>query len=246
MGTTTSLLISDSLELIQNISKLSNKQQLLETLHQIKRSWCIEQAVFASYIREDLSMESFRFLAACNEAWCFEYQKLCSYSKDPWLIYASNNSEAVCGSRIKLNTPSQRETVSLAMQHGLLSSYIVPAPSSGGISRLGILVLGSSQPDFFESYIPSSIKILARSLAMELHDWWVKHMRQELLEQNHITNEDIKLLNLEMQGLSSKAIAASLATSATTIDSRFQRLNAKLNTPNRRASVLVAKEYGLI
>jgi DNA-binding NarL/FixJ family response regulator len=50
----------------------------------------------------------------------------------------------------------------------------------------------------------------------------------------------------EEQGHGSKIIAAELGTEAKTIDCRFQRLNAKLEAPNRRAAVRVAKLYGLI
>ena len=123
---------------------------------------------------------------------------------------------------------------------------MVPAPASGGLSRLGVLLLGSGQQGYFESEAASAIKVLARSLAMELHEWWVRQVRREIINTNRITPEDLQLLALERQGLSTKEIAEELGATASAVDSRFQRLSMKFNMPNRRATARLAAEYGLI
>ena len=54
------------------------------------------------------------------------------------------------------------------------------------------------------------------------------------------------LLQHEARGHGSEVIAAELHTEAKTIDCRFQRLNAKLGAPTRRAGVRIARIYGLL
>ena len=91
-----------------------------------------------------------------------------------------------------------------------------------------------------------SLKLIARSLAMELHEWWVRVVRTELMVDAALTTEDLQLLKLERSGLSTKDIARDLAISLRAVDSRFYRVNAKLGTPSRKASARIAAEYGLI
>ena len=73
---------------------------------------------------------------------------------------------------------------------------------------------------------------------------WV--LRDELVRSTRITREEVALLQHEALGHGSKVIAAELHTEATTIDCRFQRLNAKLGAPNRRAALRIARLYGLL
>jgi len=123
---------------------------------------------------------------------------------------------------------------------------IVPAPSSGGLSRAGVLCLGSATPNYFEGDGYLEFKLVARGIATEFHDWWVARMKDELIASAHITVEDIALLAHERRGHSTKVIARNLHASITSINSRFQRLNVKLKVPNRRAAARKAAEYGLI
>ena len=126
------------------------------------------------------------------------------------------------------------------------SAYVVPAPASSGLSRLGVLVLGSQQAGFFDTDAVAPLKVLARSLAMELHEWWVRQVRREIIATHRITHDDLRLLALERAGLSTKEIAEELGTSGSAVDSRFQRLSTKFNTANRRSTARLAAEYGLI
>jgi DNA-binding NarL/FixJ family response regulator len=66
------------------------------------------------------------------------------------------------------------------------------------------------------------------------------------LHRSHITEAELELLRHEAAGHSSKVIAAALQVEPTTIDCRFQRLNAKLNAPDRRTAARIASLYGLL
>ena len=88
--------------------------------------------------------------------------------------------------------------------------------------------------------------MLARSLAMELHEWWIARIKRELIANVHLSEEDLQLLAQERLGRGTKAICSALQMSPTAVNSRFQRLNAKLGVPNRKAAAQLAAEYGLI
>lgn len=81
---------------------------------------------------------------------------------------------------------------------------------------------------------------------MELHHWIVKATRQELLAGSGLNEADLELLRYEAAGHSSKAIGAALNLEAKTIDCRFQRVNAKLDAPDRRTAARIARLYGLL
>jgi DNA-binding CsgD family transcriptional regulator len=235
-----------ALTIIQRVSRAADDAAAVALLAEAKGALGAEHAVFVSFIRDDESRESFRFLVACDPLWCIEYQRNSWFSQDAWLLYAATNSEPTCASHIPLRTRSQRVARALASKHGIASAYVVPAPASGGLSRLGVLILGSGSPNFFTGAGVSPLKLLARSLAMELHEWWIRQARSELIAQHRIKDEDLQLLMMERRGMGTKEITEELQVSAGSVDSRFQRLCRKFNMPNRRATARLAAEYGLI
>lgn len=235
-----------ALEAIQRAPRAGDASEMLEILSAASQIFGAEMAVFVSFIRDDESRESFRFLVAGNPAWCIAYQQNGWYANDAWLLYAATNSEPVSDAAIPLRTKWQREARVIATQHGAVSAYVVPAPASGGLSRLGLLILGSAQPHYFDSPAAATIKVFARSLAMEIHEWWVRQIRKDIISSNRITDDDLQLLVMEKRGLRTKQIADELNISPASVDSRFQRLNAKFNRPNRKATANLAVEYGLI
>ena len=114
------------------------------------------------------------------------------------------------------------------------------------LSRVGVLCLGSHRQGFFDDDGYAKVRVLARSLAMELHRWMLQAIRQELLIKSRITTADIELLRHEEAGHSSKVIGAALNIEAKTVDCRFQRVSAKLEAPDRRTAVRIARLYGLL
>jgi DNA-binding NarL/FixJ family response regulator len=238
--------VDRALSAIKDVSTAPDKTTLLELLYTAKAALGAEQAVFVSFIRDDDSRESFRFLVAGEPAWCLAYQEQAWFANDAWLLYAATHSEPISDTGIPYRTKSQREGRAIAAQHGVASAYIVPAPSSGGLSRLGVLALGSGQQGYFDSPAVSILKVLARPLAMELHEWWVRQIRREIIATNRLTADDLALLDRERRGKSTKEIADELGVSEASINNRFQRLNAKFNMPSRKATARLAAEYGLI
>lgn len=233
-------------ELTAAVAGAESEIQAVKLLCEVTRRMGADSSAFVSFIRDDGSRESFRFLLACDPIWCHEYQRRAWYSHDPWLQYALAHSEPALVSAIPVGSPKQRQLADLAESYGFVSGLIVPAPSAAALSRVGVLCLGSNQRGYFEAGGLAPLRIAARALAMELHDWWIGRIRGELLANAGLTDDDLALLRHERSGCGTKAIAAALGTTTAAVDSRFQRLNQKLAVPNRRAAATLAAEYGLI
>ena len=155
-------------------------------LHEAKAAMGAEQAVFVSYIRNEDAHETYRFMLAADPRWCFEYQANAWYATDPWLLYASiTRTDPRLGDRVADSAATEAQA--LAEKYGMVSTCIAPAASSGANARVGMLALGSPQPGFFDTDAFNVFKVLARSLAMELHEWWNHYQRDELIAKLQIT-----------------------------------------------------------
>jgi DNA-binding CsgD family transcriptional regulator len=232
--------------IVQRFPNAADEAEALALLKECADCIGADSAAFGSFIRDDPSHESYRFLLACDPVWCLEYGRRAWYAHDPWLNYALLHSEPVRASDIPVETTEAREIVKLAEEFGVKSAVIVPAPASGGVTRIGVLCLGSSREGFFESAGFGALKVAARSVAMELNEWWIERIKRDLRTTARITAEDVALLRHERLGHGTKRIATELGTSPSSVDSRFQRLNAKLGVANRKAAASLAAEYGLI
>jgi DNA-binding CsgD family transcriptional regulator len=234
------------LEIIARVSTAESPTDALELLQLATSAMGAEQSVFVSYIHGEDSHESYRFMLAADPRWCFEYQARAWYASDPWLLYSSLNSEAICASKIEPVTQQQRNVQLLAEKYGMVSVCIAPAASAGANARVGMLAIGSRQRGFFEAEGFDVFKVLARSLALELHEWWNRHERNGLVNTLRITDEELRLLRLELSGRGTKKVSGEIGLSTASIDSRWQRLNVKLGSPNRQTTARIAAKYGLI
>ncbi len=203
-------------------------------------------AMFVSFVRNDHHLAACRFMLACDAAWARSYVCDGHFECDPWLAYAAQHSEPKVASTLKLVDADHLRVQALAARAGFASALIVPAHSGAGHSRISVLCLGSSSAGYFEGAGLPRLRVNARMLALELHEWWLSRIRRELVVKARITADDLVLLQHQCQGHSSKKIAAELKVSKTSINSRFQRMNAKLGVGTRRMAVQLAIECGLI
>jgi hypothetical protein len=205
-----------------------------------------DAGVFMSYLRDDATRASYRSLLACDPVWASEYARRGWFEHDPWLRHATHDTEPVRSSELKLASADEAAFTTTSAGFGFASAVIAPAPTCVGLSRVGVLCLGSNRQGFFDDEGYAKVRVLARSLAMELHRWMLQAIRQELLIKSRITTADIELLRHEEAGHSSKVIGAALNIEAKTVDCRFQRVSAKLEAPDRRTAVRIARLYGLL
>jgi len=232
--------------LIREMQSAYEHTQAVEILQEATLRMGAEASIFASFIREGKTSISYRLLLACDPARLAEHERPHGDDLDPWLTYAQKHSEPVRSSEIPMVGDAARATVELAQRFGFRSAVIVPAPSGGGLSRTGVLCLGSSRPGYFDDEGYVTLKVVARGVAMELHEWWLGRLRDQLVATTGITATDLALLNQESLGHTTKTIARLLGLSTSSVDSRFQRLNIKLGVANRKAAAHLAAEYGLI
>lgn len=231
-------------ELACRISSADSETEGLAILQQLAHCLGATSALFCTFMREPpLQM---RWLLACDPSWYMAYERDRAFECDPWLAYASQYSDPVCGSQIPVTSQPQRSTLELARRHGFESSVVVPAPSTGNQARVGVLVLGSPIAGYFEGAGYTAVKVMARTLAMELHEWHVSQVRRELMSQARLTPDDLELLRMKRNGCINKQIAAELGVSSTCINTRMNRLFKRLGVHNCKAGAELAVSIGLV
>jgi DNA-binding CsgD family transcriptional regulator len=205
-----------------------------------------QNAFFASFVRGGTDVAACRFMLACEPDGCRPNLERDNLLQDPWLAYAAHHAAPVVASMLSAADRGGHELIAPGHRHRFASTLLVPTHSGPGHSRIGLLALGSPQAGFFEGEGLPRFRIGARAMATELHDWWQARLRRELIARSRITPAELELLRHEHCGHSSKLIARELDVSPCAIDSRFQRINARLGVPTRRAAVRLAVECGLL
>lgn len=114
---------------IRLLAQATDEAQAVGVLAAACKQMGLDAAAFVSFVRDDPSHESFRFLLACDPVWCLEYEQQAWYATDPWLAYALTHSEPARGHEIAAGSAQQQAVVELAARYGFRSALIVPAPS---------------------------------------------------------------------------------------------------------------------
>ena len=231
---------------IERIPETADQPALLDLLHRCAIALGADNAIFVSFVRDDADISTCRFMFACAPEWCQRYLDINNIAHDPWLAYATHHSEPIVASTLRVVDHEARRVVDLANRHGFASAVLAPAHDGPGHSRISLLCLGSTRAGYFEGGGVTRFKLHARLLAAEMHAWWMRRIRRELVFAARITPADLVLLRHEAQGHSSKHIAAAHQVSVASINSRFQRMNAKLGVPNRRMAARSAAQCGLL
>jgi len=233
-------------DFLGRIQATNDLRRSLEFLWQATHCLGAEVALLATYLHGVESGDSFRMMLACDPQWSTEYERLGSYVCDPWLSYAMRHSEPIRSFELPMPTHAERALTASAETFGFRSVVIVPAPAGASRSRVGMLCLGSSSPHRFEGAAYPTFKLVARGVAMELHEWWLQSMAQALLARTGITERERGLLSRLAAGDSTKAIARAAGQSTAAVHSQIQRLKGKLGVPDRRQAIRIAADNGLL
>jgi DNA-binding NarL/FixJ family response regulator len=234
------------LQLLPHFTTARSTGEVITLFREAAAGLGADAGVFLSCLRDDATRTSLRSLWTCDPSWAADYASNRWFEHDPWLRYASSDAEPTRSSNLTCSSTEENAFVRAAAEHGFTAALIAPAPSPVGLSRVGVLCLGSADSSRFDGENYPQVRVLARALAMELHHWISKSMREELLQGVRLTEADLHLLRHEAAGHSSKVIGTVMKLEAKTIDCRFQRLNAKLGAPDRRSAVRIARLYGLM
>jgi len=234
------------MELVERIHSVFDLPGVLAMLRSTTCTIGAEAGAYAVAIPEDESVRTLKILLAGDPLWGYAQWRACPIEEHPWFVYATEHHSPQVASRIPVITDAQHAAIAVAREHGFASALVVPTHCGGGLRRFGILCLGSSVDGDFEAQGTHVVHMLARSLAMELHEWFAHETRDSLLRATRLRALDLKLLTMQRYGLGSKAIAKRIGMSATSVDSRFRRINTRLACPSRKIAARRAAEYGLI
>jgi DNA-binding CsgD family transcriptional regulator len=232
--------------LINAIHGTQDEPELLEALCACTHALGATASVFLVATPEDEEQLTLQVLLDCDPEFVHAYVQACSLLEHPWFGYGRAHDLPIAASRLTCDNVRQVAAVDLARRHGFESALILPTPGAAGLGRFGVLCIGSAQPDDFDHDEVHVVQVLARSLANELFDWFVIHSRDTLQSSARLATRDIKLLAMELQGLTTKDIAKAMGITSRAVDSQFQRIKQRMNCPTRRAAARRAAEYGLL
>lgn len=232
-------------EIAEEIARASDPGDIQALLHSATLSLGAERSFFASISGEGRDA-TYAFVLDCDPDWWHRYRAARAVESDPWLVYAARHSAPLRATQLDRIGRERQSAVEAAATAGFASAALVPAHSGRSERRASLLCLGHSVAGYFEDPTFAKLQVVARSLAIELHDWWTNYERARLSRQTRLSTADLRLLERHCAGLSSKQIAAEMKVSRESVNSRFQRINDRLGVPSRRAAARVAVECGLI
>jgi DNA-binding CsgD family transcriptional regulator len=231
-------------EAICRIPGARSEAEALVLLREASCSVGADAAMFCSLVHDALSQV--RFMLACDPHWYLAHERAASAGATPWIDYATQNADPLCASQLRDLGAPEMAALRTASRFGFESMLIVPSPSVSTAAQVSVLVLGSRTAGFFEDPTRMALRVMARSLSMELHAWRLAQARHELIKRAQLTATDIDLLRHERKGFRTKDIARQLRMTAPAIDARVQRLIARLGVPSRKAAASLAATYGLV
>lgn len=231
--------------LSMRISKCQSTSELIVLMHELNGLLGLSGSIYTSFVRDDSSWESYRFINTCPAIWCQQYSANAWYMIDPCLLYALSNTKPVFLNDVPLRTSGQRKMMEAARAFGFSTGLIVPAHSPAGQSRLGVLYLASDAPGQFARTV-AIVEPILRAISGELLDWWTLQIRAELLGGANLSNRDIEVLRLIRDGYGSKEIARLIGVTANAVDQRAHRLAVRLSATSRRQAAQLAHQYGLL
>jgi DNA-binding CsgD family transcriptional regulator len=233
-------------DMLPTIGDADSVETVMTLFRQAITNLGADAGMFVSSLRDDATRVSYRSLLACDPLWISLYARSGWFQHDPWLRHATHDTEPVRSSELRPASATEEAFIDASSALGFASALIAPAPTCVGLSCVGVLCIGSQQPGFFDDDGYAKVRVLARALSMELHRWLLQAMRDQMLVKSRLTVGDIDLLRRQAAGQSSKVIGAALNIAAKTVDCRFQRVSAKLDAPDRRSAVRIARLYGLL
>lgn len=231
---------------VHSLSHARDDSEAIDALRAAAGALGADGAVFCSAIRHDAALTIVRALVACDTDWINDYARGDWVEDDPWLHYAAQSSLPIIASEIRPQGTCQQAMLDAVRSHGFASAIVVPAPSSVGPSRVGVLCIGSRLEGRFEGSDFSALRPLACGLAMEVSDWCLRQTRALLVARAQLTSDDLKLLRQNARGCGTKEIAREMGIATTAVDTRIQRLNRRLGVAHRRDAIRLARLYGLL
>jgi len=237
--------VMQALAAIDNIRSARDAAECLERLFRATRAIDATASLYTVLIPEKGSELSSITLFACDPGFAEQLFDVRSVESHPWVRFARSHTTPGSGGQVPIDGAADVAAIDVARAHGFGSYLVVPTIAGAELGRIELLCLGRAVDDSFEGEGQRIVRLLARSLAAEMHDWFSLHLQAGLQRSARLQAQDVQLLALEWEGLGTKQIALRTGMSMAAVDSRFQRLNQRLNCPSRKASARRAAEHGL-
>jgi DNA-binding CsgD family transcriptional regulator len=236
----------EAMLLIDSVRKARDVPNLLEVLLVCTEALGATASVFLVATPEDETRPTLQVLLACDPEFVYLLQQACAVLDHPWFSYGREHDQPIAAHRLACSNAQQHAAVTLARQHGFESALILPTPSAAGLGRFGVLCIGFADADDFDHEEAHVVHLQARCLANELYGWFAQHSRDTLLATARLMQSDLRLLQMELQGLGTKEIARTLGTSSRAVDSHFQRIKRRMGCATRKAAARRAAENGVL
>jgi DNA-binding CsgD family transcriptional regulator len=235
--------VMQALAAMDRIRSARDAAECLDALFVATRAMGATASLYTVAIPEPSLEVSSISLFACDPGFAHQLFQMGPVQSHPWVRFARTHTTPGTGDQVHIGSATDAAAMDLARAYGFGSCLIVPTIAGVGLGRIELLCLGKAVDDSFEGDGQRIVRMLARSLAAELHDWLGIHLRAELQRWARLQAQDVDLLACEWQGLGTKEIAQRTGLSITAVNSRFQRLNRRLNCPSRKASARRAAEH---
>jgi DNA-binding CsgD family transcriptional regulator len=226
------------------ISGYETEAEVQDASHQIVRYFDLETFVFGALFKSG-EREHYRYLVGCEPQWCYLYNQHKWYAIDPFIDYALQHTSPVLASDVAPTSPGQERMLSTAAMHGFRSGIVVPAHSGSAI-RIGVLYLGTTDGPERARLSLGRHRNLMRAFALELLEWWDARLRDTGLEELDLDELDVDLLLKAQEQATAREAAQELGVTLSRVNSRYERINRKLDVPTKRHAAEKAVALGLI
>lgn len=238
--------VMNALAAIDRIRSARDAAACLERLFQATQAIDASASLYTVAIPEAGPELTSITLFACDPGFAQQFFDSGLVESHPWVRFARTHTTPATDRQVPVRDASDAAAIDAARAHGFGSYLIVPTTAGAELGRVELLCIAKGADGGFEGEDQRIVRMLARALAAELHDWFDLHLRAGLQQAARLQVRDVQLLALEWAGLGTKAISLRMGMSMAAVDSRFQRLNRRLNCASRKASARRAAEHGLL
>ena len=226
------------------ISGYETEADVQDASREIVRYFDLESFVFGALFKSG-DQEHYRYLVGCEPEWCYLYNQHKWYAIDPFIDYAVQNTSPVLASDVVLTSAGQERMLAAAALHGFRSGIVVPAHSGSAI-RIGMLYLGTSEGPERARRSFGRHRNLMRAFALELLEWWDARLRDSGLQELDLDELDVDLLMKAQEQATAQEAARELGVTLSRVNSRYERINRKLDVSTKRHAAEKAVALGLI
>ena len=239
------IFFANLVKIVKRIQHSESFHEIYSCLSDVRELFDVMDSLFIFFSPEDQTDETWRFLHDKNPDWCQDYESKYWFGDDEWVDYVRRATAPICDSALSVMRRHSGRASDFLRARGVQSTLLVPTGTDYGTAFVGCLFLFSPQKNYFENSLVE-VGVAAESVSSALYRWMLARQRVNLIERAGLVQEDITLLQMVQKGMSSKEASKELCKSIAAINSRWQRINSRLGTANRKQAAKLAMDFGLI